>query len=249
MERVLQMPVGWVRFPVRNPHRKLQKRYLRSVQSRDRWWMRAKKRFTRGVATGLPPVQHSLPKWLPGPRRRLSGGRCPQTRVLRGESERARVAGTRIRGARAGWLTRCRAGWEILCAGNWVLSQGIWINRLKNRKTLRCTEVASNALRTVGLQQLLHYDVTTHCCETLAQTLAMWWVSDSFPMLPSYLGRNNLVWQPSSKCIRQRLTAIQNWLKRVFYHLTSVDCERLYLWKSFGLVANENNNPLDFVVC
>jgi len=26
---------------------------------------------------------------------------------------------------------------------------------------------------TVGLQQLLHYDVTTHYCETLTQTLAM----------------------------------------------------------------------------
>jgi len=33
-------------------------------------------------------------------------------------------------------------------------------------------------LRTAGLQQLLHYDVTTYCCETLAQT------SDHFPMLP-----------------------------------------------------------------
>jgi len=33
---------------------------------------------------------------------------------------------------------------------------------------------ASIALRTVGLQQLLHYDVTTHCWETLAQPLAMW---------------------------------------------------------------------------
>jgi len=31
----------------------------------------------------------------------------------------------------------------------------------------------------VDLQQLLHYDVTTHCCETLAQTLAMWWASSA----------------------------------------------------------------------
>jgi len=31
----------------------------------------------------------------------------------------------------------------------------------------------SIALRAVGLQQLLHYDVTTHCCGTLAQALAM----------------------------------------------------------------------------
>jgi len=36
---------------------------------------------------------------------------------------------------------------------------------------------ASIALRTVRLQQLLHYGVTTHCCETLAQALAMWWAS------------------------------------------------------------------------
>ena len=48
----------------------------------------------------------------------------------------------------------------------------------------------SIALRTVGLQQLLHDDVTTHCCETLAQTLAMWWASEHFPMQPSYLVRN-----------------------------------------------------------
>jgi len=52
---------------------------------------------------------------------------------------------------------------------------------------------ASIALRTVGLQQLLHYDATTHCCETFAQTLAMWWASDHFPMLPLYLVRNNSV--------------------------------------------------------
>jgi len=28
-------------------------------------------------------------------------------------------------------------------------------------------------------------------------------------------------------------------LKRIFYHLKSVDCERSDLWKSFGLVVNE----------
>jgi len=32
---------------------------------------------------------------------------------------------------------------------------------------------ASIARRTVGLQLLFNYDVTTHCCETLAQTLGM----------------------------------------------------------------------------
>jgi len=67
------------------------------------------------------------------------------------------------------------------------------LNQLKNRKTLGCTEVASIALRTVGLQQLLHYDVTTHFCETLAQTLAMWLASEHFPMPPSYLVRNHSV--------------------------------------------------------
>jgi len=43
---------------------------------------------------------------------------------------------------------------------------------------------ASIALRRLGLQQLLRYDVTAHCCETLAQTLAMWWESEHFPILP-----------------------------------------------------------------
>ena len=36
-----------------------------------------------------------------------------------------------------------------------------------------------------------NYDVTTHCCETLAQTLAMWWASENFIMLRSYMVRNN----------------------------------------------------------
>jgi len=54
---------------------------------------------------------------------------------------------------------------------------------------------ASIALRTVGLQQLLDYDVTTHCCEILTQVLAVWWASDHFPMLPLYLVRNNSVYQ------------------------------------------------------
>jgi len=52
---------------------------------------------------------------------------------------------------------------------------------------------ASIALRTVGLQQLSHYDVTTHCCETLTQTLVMWWASEYFPVLPSCLVGNNSV--------------------------------------------------------
>jgi len=50
---------------------------------------------------------------------------------------------------------------------------------------------ASIALTTVGL--LLHYDITTHCCKTLAQVLAMWWASGHFPILPLYLVRNNSV--------------------------------------------------------
>jgi len=32
----------------------------------------------------------------------------------------------------------------------------------------------SIALRPVSPEQLLHYDVTTHSCETLAQAVAMW---------------------------------------------------------------------------
>jgi len=30
-------------------------------------------------------------------------------------------------------------------------------------------------------------------------------------------------------------------LKRVFYHLKSVDCQRSDLWKSFGLVVTKKN--------
>jgi len=52
---------------------------------------------------------------------------------------------------------------------------------------------AGDALWIAGLQQLLHYDVTTHYCEALAQTLAMWWAGEHFPMLPSYLVRDNSV--------------------------------------------------------
>ena len=70
------------------------------------------------------------------------------------------------------------------------------LNQLKNRKIRGCTVLelfASIALRTVGLQQLLHYDVTTHSCETLAQTIAIWWASEHFPILPPYLVRTNSV--------------------------------------------------------
>jgi len=38
-------------------------------------------------------------------------------------------------------------------------------------------------------------------------------------------------------------------LNRVFYHFKSVDCERSDLWKSFGLVANEKNERLEFAAC
>jgi len=53
-------------------------------------------------------------------------------------------------------------------------------------------------LRKVGPQQLQHNDVTTNCCETLAQALALWRTIFYFPMLPSCVVRNNSV--------RQRLT-------------------------------------------
>jgi len=62
---------------------------------------------------------------------------------------------------------------------------------------------ANIAIRTVGLHQLLHYDVTTHCCKTLAQPLAMLWASEHFPMLPSHLVRNNSV-SRTSEWIKQR---------------------------------------------
>jgi len=38
-------------------------------------------------------------------------------------------------------------------------------------------------------------------------------------------------------------------LKRGFYHLKSVFRGRSDLWKSFGLVANEKNDRLDFAAC
>jgi len=55
----------------------------------------------------------------------------------------------------------------------------------------------SLAVRTVGLQQLLHYDagLTTHFCERLPQILAVWLASDHlhFARLSSYLVRNKSV--------------------------------------------------------
>ena len=142
-------------------------------------------------------------------------------RILRGAGWPARVAGTRIcvagvgtrRAMRAcaahlrGW-TSCEtgagsawygcdagAGWEILCARVLrVAPKHINLIRSKIAKHLDVlTSFASIAIRTVRLQQLLHYDVTTHCCETLAQAPAMWWASDHFLALPLYLARNNSV--------------------------------------------------------
>jgi len=49
------------------------------------------------------------------------------------------------------------------------------LNQLKNRKTRGCTVlglIASTAQ--VSPEQLLHYDVTTRSCETLAHALVMW---------------------------------------------------------------------------
>jgi len=97
------------------------------------------------------------------------------------------------------------ASWEFLCAGTEYWAKAHQLTQLKNRKTRGCTVLklsASIALRTVGLQQLLHYDVTTHCCETLAQTLAMLWAIDNFQC---YLRSRWEIIQPSSssKWIRQ----------------------------------------------
>jgi len=56
----------------------------------------------------------------------------------------------------------------------------------------------------------------------------MWQASDHFAMLPLYLEGNNSVWQPfymdKTTLINAQLVATG--LKRVFYHLKSVDCER-----------------------
>jgi len=49
-------------------------------------------------------------------------------------------------------------------------------------------------IRVIARKSLGTTDVT-HCCEALAQTLAMWWwwASDHFPILPSYLVRYDSV--------------------------------------------------------
>ena len=63
------------------------------------------------------------------------------------------------------------------------------------------------ALGTISLQQLLHYDVTTHCCETLGQALAMLRASDVFPMQPLYVTWRVIIQSSShSKWMKLRLT-------------------------------------------
>ena len=82
----------------------------------------------------------------------------------------------------------------------------------------------SIALRTVGLQQLLHYDVTTHCYKTLAQAFAMWCASDHILLLRSYLVKNNLVltaFQMDKTTLNLQL--VTTGVKRIFYQLKSVD--------------------------
>jgi len=60
--RVLPNLEGSVRLPV-GLYRSCEKQCLPPVQPRAlRWWMGARKRFTRGAAIGSPPVQHSLRK-------------------------------------------------------------------------------------------------------------------------------------------------------------------------------------------
>ena len=109
---------------------------------------------------------------------------------------------------------------------------------------------ASIALRTVGLQQLWHYDVTTHCYETLALAFALWCASDHFLMLRSYLVKNNSVltaFQMDKTTLNAQV--VITGVKRIFYQLKSVDRERSDLWKDFGLVANRKNERLEFTAC
>jgi len=62
--------------------------------------------------------------------------------------------------------------------------------------------------------------------------------------------RNNSVYQPFYMDeITLNAQQFTTGLKRVFYHLKSVVCERSDLWESFSLIANEKNDRLDFVVC
>jgi len=113
---------------------------------------------------------------------------------LRAGAGRVRVepAGGRVRVVLAAGAGRARVE-KFFVRVTECCAKAHELNQLKNRKTLGCTVLelfASIALRTVGLQ---HYDVTTHCCVTLAQTLVMWWASEHFPMLPSHWVRNNSV--------------------------------------------------------
>jgi len=41
---------------------------------------------------------------------------------------------------------------------------------------------------------------------------------------------------------------VTTWHNTTFYHL-KVDCKGSNMWKSFGLVANENNEQLGFAAC
>jgi len=55
----------------------------------------------------------------------------------------------------------------------------------------------------------------THCCETLAQALVMWWASDHFPMLPLYLARNSV----ANLAVFPWIWACFLWICRFFWRL------------------------------
>jgi len=55
----------------------------------------------------------------------------------------------------------------------------------------------------------------------------------------------------TSKCIKTTLNAqlVTTELKRVFYHLKSVDCEKWDLWKVLVWLSMKKNEQLDFAAC
>ena len=105
-------------------------------------------------------------------------------------------AGTRILLCMRG---RCRMG-NSLCGQLNVEPKHMNLISWKIAKHVDVLKLfASIALKPVSLEQLLHYDVTTHSCETWMGYLPQIWSDKStlhhfhFLILPSYLVRNNSV--------------------------------------------------------
>ena len=89
------------------------------------------------------------------------------------------VAGICICGASAGTRTAMHAGWvrdgKIFGQATQCGAKAHELNQLKIAKHVDVLKLfASIVLRPVSPEQLLHYDVTTHSCETLAHAFVIW---------------------------------------------------------------------------